>query len=126
MQIFMLEIFINDFVSHHSYPVNNVLGSQCFALGFVLILLQIEVVYNLPSHPGGLWSWSSVLIPGCPTLVMEAPRGLDKTGDGFASAGTPGLSWGRARPSHDLSKTRGLWLHWQGKERVSAAGITGV
>lgn len=73
MQIFMLEIFINDFVSHHSYPVNSVSGSQCFALGFVLILLQMEVVYNLPSHPGGLWSLSSVLIPGCPMLVMEHP-----------------------------------------------------
>lgn len=48
------------------------------------------------------------------------------TGHGFASAGTPGLSWGRAGANHVLSKKRGLWPHRQDEDRVSAAGVTGV
>lgn len=47
-------------------------------------------------------------------------------GHGFASAGTPGLSGGRARANHVLSKKRGLWPHGQNEDRVSAAGVTGV
>lgn len=54
MQIFTLEIFINDFASHYSYPINSVLGRQCFALGSVLVLLWVQEFYDLPSQPAGL------------------------------------------------------------------------
>lgn len=81
----MPEIFRNDFVSHCSYPVNSGLGSQCFALGFIVILLRVEESYNLPSHPEGSM-----------VLVQCADAGLSHPGDG----GTPwfGQDQGMALP----------------------------
>jgi len=56
---------------------------------------------------------------GCPT----AETGWAGTGHGFAGAGIPGLSWGRARGGRVLGKKKGLWPHRVGKGRVSAAGV---
>ena len=82
MQIFMLEMFINDFVSHYSPPVNNVSGGQCFALGFVLIVVQVEEFYSLPSHPAGLMS-------RCRAVPLRRQVGLEQ-GTALLVLGSPG------------------------------------